>query len=89
MKKLFVILAIVAIGCLGCGKVDHSKAKALVIGLIQAEDSSKYDETSKYYTDEFNQGESVEARAQKYRQLNEAYGNVVSMQCISGRILPI
>jgi putative lipoic acid-binding regulatory protein len=83
MKKWFVVLAVVIVACIGCGKVDHKKAETLVIALVQKEDSDKYNETSKYYSEEFNQGESVEARAQKYRQLKEAYGDVVSMQCIS------
>jgi hypothetical protein len=83
MKKWFVVLAVLTVACIGCGKVDHKKAEALVIGLVQKEDSDKYVETSNFYSEEFNQGESVEARAQKYRQLKEAYGDVVSMQCIS------
>ena len=58
MKKLFVVLTIATIAFLGCGKVEPNKAKALVESLIHAIDSGKYDETSAYYTDEFNAGES-------------------------------
>lgn len=83
MKKLFILLAIAVTGFWGCGKVDLGKAKALVVSLIQKIDSGKYDETSAYYTDEFNQGESLDARIQKYEELKSAFGNVVSMQCIS------
>jgi hypothetical protein len=85
MKKLFVILTVVAIACFGCGKVDQSKAKALVENLIHTVDSGNYAGTSKYYTDEFNAGESIDARAQKFKDLKDAFGNVVSMECISAK----
>ncbi len=65
--------------------VDQNRAKALVVSLIQKIDSSKYVETSKFYTDEFNAGESIDARAQKYKILKEAYGNVQSIECISAK----
>jgi hypothetical protein len=83
MKKLFVLLTVIAITCLSCGKVDNNKAKILVMSLIQKIDSGKYDETSDYYTDEFNAGESLNARIQKYKELKEAFGDVQSMECIS------
>ncbi len=83
MKKLVVISGIILISCWGCGKVDQTKAKALVETLIQKIDSGQYAETSNYYTDEFNAGESVDARTDKYKRLKEAFGNVQSIQCIS------
>jgi hypothetical protein len=83
MKKLFVVLTVVTIACLSCGKVDPNKAKALVVSLIQKTDSGKYDETSKFYTDEFNAGESLAARTDKYQQLKNVFGNVLSIDCIS------
>ena len=85
MKKLFFISGIAIITCYGCGHVDQPKAKALVVSLIQKIDSGKYNETSKYYTDEFNAGESLDARMAKYKELQEAFGNVVSIECISAK----
>jgi hypothetical protein len=82
-EKLFLISFIAIIACYGCGKVDPIKAKALVVSLIQKIDSGKYNETSAYYTDEFNAGESLDARIEKYKALKDALGNVVSIQCIS------
>jgi hypothetical protein len=83
MKKLFVVLAVVTIACMGCGKVDQTKATALVENLIHTIDSGDYAATPKYYTDEFNAGESLQVRTQKYKDLKDAFGNVISMQCIS------
>jgi hypothetical protein len=71
MKKLFVVLTIVTIACMGCGKVDQTKAKVLVENLIHTIDSGDYAATSKFYTDEFNAGESVEVRTQKYKDLKD------------------
>lgn len=85
MKKLFIALSILAITAWSCGRVDQTKAKALVTSLIQKIDSGKYNETSAYYTDEFNAGESLSARTQKYEELKDALGNVVSVQCISAK----
>jgi|SRR6185312_2947064 len=83
MKKLFVVLCILCVATWGCGHVDQTKAKALVVSLIQKIDSGKYDETSAFYTDEFNAGESLSARIDKYKELKDAFGNVVSIKCIS------
>jgi hypothetical protein len=83
MKKMFVVLAVVIIASMGCGKVDQTKAKTLVENLIHTIDSGDYAATSKFYTDEFNAGESLEVRTQKYKDLKDAFGNVQSMQCIS------
>lgn len=83
MKKLFVILSILCLATWGCGHVDQTKAKVLVESLIQKIDSGKYDQTSAYYTDEFNGGESLNMRAAKYQELKDAFGTVTSMQCIS------
>jgi len=82
MKKLFVVLSIVIMACISCGKVEPNKAKALVQSLIQKIDSGKYAETSSYYTDEFNAGESLDVRTEKYEKLKEVFGDVVSMECI-------
>jgi hypothetical protein len=83
MKKLIYLFAVILIACIGCGKVDPTKAKELVQTLIQKIDSGKYAETEKFYTDEFNASESLEARAEKYKKLKEVFGNVVSVECIS------
>jgi hypothetical protein len=83
MKKLFVVITVVVMACSGCGKVEPNKAKALVVSLIQKIDSGKYDETSAYYTDEFNAGESLDARIEKYKKLKDAFGDVQSIDCIS------
>ncbi len=83
MKKLFVLLTVFAIACFGCGKVDQGKAKTLVETLIHTIDSGDYAGTSKFYTDEFNAGESIDVRTQKYKDLKDAFGNFVSMECIS------
>jgi hypothetical protein len=82
MKKLFVILTVTTIAFWGCGKVEPNKAKALVESLIHKEDSGKYAETSNYYSEEFNQSASLEARTEKYQKLKEVFGDVVSMECI-------
>lgn len=83
MKKLFVVASIIAIACSGCANVDQGKAKVLVQNLIRTIDSGDYAGTSKYYTEEFNAGESLDARTEKYKILKETFGDVVSMQCIS------
>lgn len=83
MKKLFVVLSIVAIGCISCGHVDEGKAKVLVENLIRTIDSGDYAATSKFYSEEFNAGESLALRSEKYQTLREAFGSVQSMQCIS------
>jgi hypothetical protein len=83
MKKLFVGITVAIIACSGCGKVEPNKAKALVVSLIQKIDSGKYDQTSAYYTDEFNAGESLDVRVEKYKELKEAFGNVQTIDCIS------
>ena len=83
MKKLLVILSMVAIGCISCGKVDQGKAKVLVENLIRTIDSGDYAATSKFYSEEFNAGESLELRSAKYNTLKETFGDVQSMQCIS------
>jgi hypothetical protein len=85
MKKLFVLLAVFAITCFGCGKVDQGKAKILVQDLITTIDKGDYAGTSKFYTDEFNAGETIDARTQKYKELKEAFGNVKGMECISSK----
>ncbi len=83
MKKSIVLLAVIAITCFGCGKVDQGKAKTLVEGLITTIDKGDYANTSKFYTDEFNSGESPDIRTQKYKDLKDAFGNVTGMECIS------
>lgn len=83
MKKLFYLFVVILIACAGCGKVDPNKAKALVQSLILKIDSGKYAETSNYYTDEFNEAESLDARIEKYKKLKEVLGDVQSMECIS------
>ncbi len=82
MKKLFVLLAVFAVTCFGCGKVDQSKAKTLVEDLMKTIDKGDYAATSKFYTDEFNAGESVDARTQKYKDLKDAFGDIQSSECI-------
>ena len=54
-----------------------------MVSLIHTIDSGKYDQTSKFYTDEFNAGESLDARTQKYKQLKEAFGDVKSIEFVS------
>jgi hypothetical protein len=83
MKKIFFVLTVATIAWMGCGKVEPNRAKALVVSLIHTIDSGKYDKTSAYYTDEFNSGESLKARIQKYKDLKEAFGAVESIQCVS------
>jgi hypothetical protein len=83
MKKLFFLFAITIIACVGCGKVDPEKAKELVTALIQKIDSGKYAETSGYYTDEFNAGESLGVRTEKFKKLKEVFGDVETIECIS------
>ena len=83
MKKLFLLLPVIAIACFGCGKVDQSKAKVLVENLIHTIDSGDYANTNKFYTDEFNAGESIDVRTQKYKDLKDAFGNLTSLECIS------
>lgn len=83
MKKLFVAIAVAVIGFSSCGKVEPDKAKALVENLIRTIDSGDYAGTSKYYTDEFNAGESLDARTEKYKTLKGAFGGVQSIQCVS------
>ncbi len=83
MKKLFLLLPVIAIACFGCGKVDQSKAKVLVENLIHTIDSGDYANTNKFYTDEFNAGESIDVRSQKYKDLKDAFGNLTSLECIS------
>jgi len=83
MKKWFVPFIIIAICILSCSKVEPNKAKALVELLIQKIDSGKYSETPNYYSEEFNNSESLDARAEKYKELKDANGDVQSMQCIS------
>lgn len=83
MKKIFFVLPVAAIVFYGCGKVEPNKAKALVVSLIYTIDSGKYDKTSAYYTDEFNEGESLNARIQKYKALKDVFGDVQSIECIS------
>ena len=88
MKKLFTISVICAVVCYGCGKVEPDRAKALVVSLIHTIDSGKYDQTSKYYTDEFNAGESLDARIAKYKQLKDAFGDVQSIRLVSQKTAP-
>ncbi|HTB32184.1 MAG TPA: hypothetical protein VK808_09170 [Bacteroidia bacterium] len=83
MKKLFLLLPVIAITCFGCGKVDQSKAKTLVETLIHTIDNGDYAGTNKFYTDEFNASESIEVRTQKYKDLKDAFGNVTSLECVS------
>lgn len=83
MKKLFVVLSIVAMGCISCGHVDQGKAKVLVENLIRTIDSGDYAATPKFYSEEFNASESLELRSAKYQTLKETFGDVQSMQCIS------
>jgi hypothetical protein len=83
MKKPLVLLVLFTITYFGCGKVDQNKAKTLVESLIHTIDSGDYAGTSKYYTDEFNAGESMDARTQKYKDLKDAFGNLTSLECIS------
>jgi len=82
MKKPIVLLALFAITCFGCGKVDQGKAKSLVEDLMKTIDKGDYAATSKFYTDEFNNSESIDARTQKYKDLKEAFGDMQSSECI-------
>jgi hypothetical protein len=79
MKKILVVL--LSISLVACsGKLDESKAKAVVEDLIQKVDKGDYEGARKLYSEDFASSETSEVRADKFKQLKEVFGEVQSME---------
>ena len=85
MKKVAILLTLTLCACHAITKIDQQKAQTLVQQLIKAENSGDYAGTSKYYTDDFNASEPMDARNAKFKQLHDAFGDMTGMELISSK----
>lgn len=79
MKKLILLSTVVISACF-FAKLDTNKAKTVVEALIQKENSGDYKGMSQYYTNDFNDGESEESRAAKFKLLHDTFGDMTGME---------
>lgn len=85
MKRTAVLLTLMLCACHAITKINPQKAQALVQNLIKAENSSDYASISKYYTDDFNASEPIDARNAKFKELHNAFGDMTGMELISSK----
>jgi hypothetical protein len=82
MKKFAFIFALVlAAGC----SIDQSKAKTAVEGLEQKLSTGDYAGTAPYFSDQMKVSETADQRVEKFKNLHDAVGDFVSMECISSK----
>ena len=77
MKKLIYVL-LIAFVAYGCNKVEPDKAKELVENLLNDVKKENYKDLNKYYSDAFNDIESLEKKTEKYNKLHESLGSLQS-----------
>jgi hypothetical protein len=73
---------LVFIAACSSDKIEIPEAKNAAENLIKAIDKQDYAETSNYYTVNFNQSESEQQRAEKFKQLRDVMGNMESYQLV-------
>jgi uncharacterized protein VirK/YbjX len=59
---------------------NENEAKALVESLIQQIDKENYSELSDFYAADFNEGESLQARTEKFQKLRDIMGAVKTIE---------
>lgn len=82
MKKNILFIALLALAACSSPNLEFSPAKQKVEGLIKDIDNAKFKEVSDYYTEQFLNSETFEARTAKFKQFNEIYGKVVQIHLI-------
>ena len=80
MKKLILLISILSLWACSTDKLDTEKGKAAVEILIRKIDREEYKDLSPLYSDDFNAGESLEARTEKFKKLRQALGEVQSLE---------
>ncbi len=85
MKNLTLILLIIfSIGC-GINKPEPAKAKELVEKLLADLKAGSYQNLNQYYTDEFNESESLDKKTDKYKKMAEALGTISSYEFVNSQ----
>lgn len=79
MKKLILFIGILSLWACSTDKLDTEKGKAAVETLIRKIDKEQYKGLSDLYSDDFNAGESLEVRSEKFKKLKQAMGEVQSL----------
>ncbi len=88
MKKLLLILTVALMGC-GGFSLDQKDAQATAEKAIKLISERKYDELSELYTNDFKAGESKEVREEKFNQILDAIGPVVSYSLLDSTNLVV
>lgn len=82
MKKLALLFAVIFLAACSM-KVDENLAKQKATELLEILKNHQYEKTNDYYSDGMNASESIEARRQKFMQIESAVGEIVSYELIS------
>lgn len=82
MKKFILIIIVLSFVACGAEKLEFPPAQKKVESLIKDIDKGKYKEVSEYYTDQFNNSETFDARSAKFKQLKELYGNITQISLL-------
>lgn len=82
MKKIIPFLVLLILAACTPEKLDLVKSKELAESLIKKISEGEYTSLSVFYTGSLNEGESEEARAEKFTKLNNAFGKLKSFEMI-------
>lgn len=82
MKKLTFLFAVIFLAACTM-KIDENLAKQKATELLEILKNHQYENTNDYYSDGMNASESIEARKQKFEQIESAVGEMVSYELIS------
>ena len=78
---LFALVCLVFSAC--SSEVDSAEAKKIVTQLLSDLKEEKYDALDTYYTASSNQGESLQAKTEKYIRLQDTTGPIQSFEFVS------
>lgn len=81
MQKIFFILLVTLVACKGF-VINEDESKKTAGALLMALQNEDFEKTSDYYSPEFNAGEPLELRSEKYLKLKEACGKRISYELI-------
>ncbi len=63
-------------------QLDETEAKAVVENLLQEIDNENYESLAEFYSNSFNDGESIEKRAEKFDKLKSILGGLMAFEVI-------
>jgi hypothetical protein len=82
LLKSFLICALVFSFSSCSEQLDETEAKEVVENLLQKIDSEQYETLTDYYSASFNEGESIEKRAEKFDKLKGILGGLMTFEVI-------